>query len=90
MYSPMFSPRNNSTYTVGPSDNWSAEGLVLVTVGPNLAVDELFVQPKQTFVPQKIGSTAQYDSCFHPSMVNPNCDSWSKHLQSTFDWPTLL
>jgi hypothetical protein len=45
---PMFSPSDNSTHTVGPSDNWSAVCLVLVTNSPSSKpkVDELFVHPK--------------------------------------------
>ncbi len=30
---PTFSPSDNSTHTVGPSDSWTAVRLVLVTVG---------------------------------------------------------
>jgi hypothetical protein len=30
---PMFSPSDNSTHTVGPSDSWTAVCLVLVTNG---------------------------------------------------------
>ncbi len=32
---PTFSPSENSTHTVGPSDNWSAVRLVLVTNSPS-------------------------------------------------------
>jgi hypothetical protein len=31
---PTFSPSDNSTHTVSPSDSWTAVCLVLVTVGP--------------------------------------------------------
>ncbi len=57
MFSPlMFSPGESSTRTVGLSDNWSAELLVLLTVDPNpdLKVDELFVQPKNEHLYPKI------------------------------------
>jgi hypothetical protein len=55
---PTFSPSDNLTHTVGPSDNWSAFHLVLVTnrPSPKPEVDELFVHPiKWTFVPQNLG-----------------------------------
>jgi hypothetical protein len=53
---PMFSPSDNLTHTVSPSDNWTAVCLVLVTVGPspNPKVDELFVQPKNEHLYTKI------------------------------------
>jgi hypothetical protein len=53
---PMFSPGDNSTHTVGPSDNLSAVCLVLETNSPSPKpkVDELFVQPKNKHLYPKI------------------------------------
>ncbi len=57
---PMFSPSENSTHTVGPSDNCSVVHLVLMTVGPSPnPTSRWTVRPtkKWTFVPQNLGPT---------------------------------
>ncbi len=53
---PTFSPSENLTHMVGPSDNWSAVLLVLVTNSPSPKpkVDELFVHPKNEHLYTKI------------------------------------
>ncbi len=53
---PTFSPSDNSTHTVSPSDNGSAVRLVLVTNSPSPKpkVDELFVHPKNEHLYPKI------------------------------------
>ncbi len=65
---PMFSPSDNSTHTVSPSDNRSAVCLVLVTNSPSPKpkVDELFVHPKNEHVYLKIqDQLSQCDSSTH-------------------------
>jgi hypothetical protein len=51
-----FSPSDNLTHTVGPSDSWTAVRLVLVTNGPNpkSKVDKQFVHPKNEHLYPKI------------------------------------
>ncbi len=53
---PKFSSSDNMTHTIGPSDNYTAIHLVLVTIGPspNPKVDELFVKPKNEHLYPKI------------------------------------
>ncbi len=66
---PTFSPSDNLTHMVSPSDNWTAVCLVLVTVGPspNPKVDELFVQPKNEHLyPKILDQLSQCDNCSHP------------------------
>jgi hypothetical protein len=53
---PTFSPSDNLTHMVGPSDNWSAVRLVLVTncPSPKRKVNKLFVHPKNEHLYPKI------------------------------------
>jgi hypothetical protein len=53
---PTFSPSDNSTHTVSPSDNRSAVCLVLVTNSPSPKpkVDVLLVHPKNEYLYPKI------------------------------------
>ncbi len=77
---PTFSPSDNLTHTVSPSDNWTAVCLVLVTVGPspNPKVDELFVPPKNEHLYPK-SRTNCHNVSVRPTatFAHINCDSWS-------------
>jgi hypothetical protein len=63
-----FSPSDDSTHMVGPSDNWSAVRLVLVTNSPSPKpkMDELLVHPKNKHLYPKIwDQQSQCDSLTH-------------------------
>jgi hypothetical protein len=65
---PTFSPSANSTHTAGPSNNWSAVRLVLVTNSPSpkQKVDRLFIHPKNEHLYSKIrDQLSQCDSSTH-------------------------
>jgi hypothetical protein len=67
---PTFSLSDNSTHTVGPSDDWSAVHIDLVTVrpSPNPKVEDLFIKPKNEHLYSKVlEQLSQCDNCSHKS-----------------------